>query len=159
MSNRITQSMKATFDELYGRLLTAIEVCPDAVWVRKTGGFYYWHLLMHCFGTIDNFAKQPGEARSQNVFSTEETSMGKVRETVPSKAEILALGKTMIAVGDQYFDSLTDDRLFERHEGRSKHRGYEVTQHTALLNIIAHGYYHVGVCSMVLREHGIKDIN
>jgi uncharacterized damage-inducible protein DinB len=158
MARDILNSFRERFDAVYGLLEKAVELTPDALWKEKTGGFYYWQQLVHVFGTIDSFCKEADAAPAPIAYDADIVRLMKDGEEVPGKADVLALAGQMTAVAHACFDRLTDEDLFTENSARTRRMGRNVTQLEALITLIAHGMYHVGVCSMKLRESGIKEL-
>jgi uncharacterized damage-inducible protein DinB len=158
MTQNITDTFRERFDSVYGLLEKAVELTPEALWKEKVGGFYYWQQLVHVFGTIDSFCREAGAPPSQTRYPAEIIRLAKDGESVPTKAEVLDLARLMKATAQTYFDRLGDEDLFAENSARTQRMGRSATQLEALITLIAHGMYHVGVCSMKLRELGSKEL-
>ena len=158
MAHDILDIFRNRFDSVYGFLEKAVELAPDALWEKKVGGFYYWQQLVHCYGLLDSFCKEAGEPPTQTRYSADIIRLIKDGETVPTKAEVLDLARQMAVTARAYFERQTDEDLFAKNSARTQRMGHDVTHLEALIALIAHGMYHVGVCSMELRNLGIKEL-
>ena len=158
MAHDILDTFRKRFDSVYGSLEKAIEVTPDALWGKKIGGFYYWQQLVHVYGNLDSFCKEADASPTQTRYSADIIRLMKDGETVPAKADVLGFARQMTATAHAFFERLTDEDLFAKNSGRTQRMGYDVTHLEALITLIAHGMYHVGICSMELRELGIKEL-
>ena len=148
----VVDTLRERFDFIYELLEKDIDGCPDTLWNTKTGGYYYWQQIVHAYGIIDYFIG----TTPQTTYAADEVRLLKDGVTVPSKAEVLSLAKNMRAAAHTFFDGMTDATLLERNEGRSQRAGYEVSHLSAMISLIGHGFYHVGACDALLREHGGK---
>ncbi|MDR3073190.1 MAG: DinB family protein [Deltaproteobacteria bacterium] len=158
MAHKILDSFRERFDFVYGQVEKAIDLTPDSLWRKKVGGFYYWQQIVHLFGIIDSFCQEAGAAPSQTSYDADIIRLMKDGEKVPTKADALAFARQMTGTAHAYFDRLTDADLFASNSGRTQRMGREVSHLEAMITLISHGMYHVGVCSMELRELGIKEL-
>jgi len=151
---KITESFKSTFDRGWGFLMQVIEVCPDDLWVKKSGGYFFWQQLFHHFALMDFFIMpKDGVIENYNVVMLKTEP-----QFTMSKEEVKNFAAKMKEKTDKWIDSLDDESLLPVHEGLSARRGYTVTYATALSALIAHIYYHIGACDSILRENGLKGV-
>jgi len=158
MAHDIFDIFRKRFDFAYGLLEKAVELTPDALWEKRIGGFYYWQQLVHTYGVIDSFCKEADAPPTQTRYSADIIRLVKDGETVPTKADVLDLARQMSATAHAYFERLTAEDLFAINSGRTQRMGHDVTHLEALITLVAHGMYHVGICSMELRDLGINDL-
>jgi uncharacterized damage-inducible protein DinB len=158
MAHNILDTFRERFDSIYGFLEKAADLTPDALWEKRIGGFYYWQQLVHVFGTIDSFCKEADAAPTQTRYNSDIVRLIKDGETAPTRAELLELARQMTATAHAYFERLTDEDLFAGNSARTQRMGRDVSHLEALITLVAHGMYHVGICSMELRNLGIKDL-
>lgn len=158
MSGKTVQTVKESFDSIYALLETAILRCPEDLWTKKAGGFYYWQQIVHVFGIIDAFVKEPDATPSQQEYDNDTIRLLTHSPHTPSRESVLAFAHTMRAAADAYFAAMDDSMLFQRNESRSRRKGMEVTELSAMINLVGHGYFHVGACDSMLREHGEKGL-
>ena len=158
MAHDILDIFRKRFDSVYGFLEKAVELTPDALWEKKIGGFFYWQQLVHAYGIIDSFCKEADAPPTQLQYGADIIRLVKDGETVPTKADVLDLARQMTATAHAYFERLTDEDLFAKNSGRTQRMGHDVTHLEASISLIAHGMYHVGICSMELRDLGIKEL-
>ncbi len=154
--NKIAAPFKVHFDRVYGMLEALTENCPDDLWGKKVGGFLYWQQLYHVFALVDAFVEMPGKKPADLPYPAEVARLLRDEPQAPSKAEVLKVAKAMQALGDSFLESLTEEDMWKKHEGRSQRLGRDVNVHEALLLLVGHGYYHVGICDSALRDRGIK---
>jgi hypothetical protein len=158
MARNILDTFKERFDFVYGLLEKAVALTPDALWEKRVGGFFYWQQFVHVFGLLDSFCKEAGTPPTQTRYDADVIRLVKDGETVPAKADVLDLARQMTATANAYFARLTDEDLFSKNSARTQRMNRDVTQLEALISLISHGMYHVGVCSMELRNLGIKEL-
>jgi hypothetical protein len=158
MAHNILDTFSERFDSVYGFLEKAVALTPDDLWRKKVGGFWYWQQLVHVFGLLDSFCKEAGSPPTQTRYDADLIRLVRDGETVPTKADVLDLARRMTVTAHAYFERLTDEDLFAKNSARSQRMNRDVTHLEALITLIAHGMYHVGVCSMELRELGIKEL-
>ncbi|MCL1985500.1 MAG: DinB family protein [Betaproteobacteria bacterium] len=158
MAHDILDTFRTRFDSVYGFLDKAVELTPDALWGKKIGGFYYWQQLVHVYGVIDSFCKEAGAPPTQTRHDADIIRLIKDGETAPTKADVLDLARQMVGTAHAFFERLTDEDLFAKNSGRTQRMGHDVTHLEALISLIAHGMYHVGICSMELRALGVKEL-
>jgi hypothetical protein len=158
MAHNILDTFRERFDFVYGFLEKAIALTPDALWEKRIGGFYYWQQLVHVFGIIDSFCKEADTPPTQTRYDADIIRLIKDGETAPTKAEVSDLARQMTATARAYFECLTDEDLFAKNSARTQRMGRDVTHLEALITLIAHGMYHVGICSMELRNLDIKEL-
>ena len=143
-------------DKVFPLLERAIETCPDELWASKQGGFYYWQQLYHFFALIDGFIKEPHDPPTQDMYDAEAMRLLRHEEKAPDKKALLSMAKTMRAELDAFVAAMTWERLFARNEPRSQRLGREVSNLSALIWLLNHAFYHMGVCDCTLRNHGRK---
>ena len=158
MAHDILDIFRMRFDSVYGFLGKAVELTPDALWEKKIGGFFYWQQLVHVYGVIDSFCKEVDAPPTQIRYDTDIIRLIKDGATVPTKADVLDLSRQMVGTAHAFFERLTDEDLLAKNSGRTQRMGHDVTHLEALISLIAHGMYHVGICSMELREFGVKEL-
>ncbi len=153
--NAITTPIKTQFDRVYDLLENAIESCPDSLWTEKIGGFFYWQQLYHVFAIIEPIFLD-GKEPLPSLFPPEVAALSRHEQQTPDKAAVLKVAREQKAIADAWFAKATEEDLWKKHEGRSKRWGREVNVLEALMLLVGHGYYHVGVCDVALRDRGLK---
>jgi len=150
----VTESLKASFDRGWEFLNQIIEVCPDDVWNKKAGGYYFWQQLYHCFACADIFIMPKGGALENPDIALFKTEL----QSAMSKEEVKKFGSKMKGKADAWIESLDDAALCEIHEGFSEKRGSPVTNALAFTAMISHSSYHIGSCDAILRDNGQKGV-
>jgi hypothetical protein len=159
MSDTVTLAFKKNFDDVYAVLEQAVELCPDALWKEKVGGFYFWQQIVHVFGIVDLVCAETADAPlSQNVYSMDIIRLMQHGDAAPAKRDVLTFAAQMKNVAHAYFARMTDDRLFTRNEYRTARLGKEASQIDAMITLVGHGQYHVGICGACFRDRGIQGI-
>ena len=158
MYDLFLQSFKRHFDNIYGKLESAIEICPEELWAKKVGGFLFWQQLYHTFAIIDFFILEPGQQPRQNLFEADVYRLLREEKNTPTKAQIQEIAAAMKIAVQSYCDSMTPEKLAARNENRSQRFGREVSNAESLMLLNGHGMYHIGACDAVFREHGVKGL-
>ncbi|MDR2826147.1 MAG: hypothetical protein LBV76_05065 [Deltaproteobacteria bacterium] len=159
MSDAVTLTFKKHFDTVYTVLEQAVELCPEALWTEKVGGFYFWQQIVHVFGIIDLVCAETADAPlSQNTYSSDIIRLLQDGETTPAKGDVLSFAAQMKKIAQAYFARMTDDKLLTRNEYRTLRLGTEASQLDAMITLVGHGQYHVGICGAYFRDRGIKGI-
>lgn len=154
----ITDSLKANFDRGWGLLDQIIEVCPEAVWSKKAGGFLFWQQIYHCFGCVDYFIGPKDGTLDAGPLGMDTVMFKACPEATPSKAEVKAYGDQMRAKADTWIAALDDAALAQTHEGFSARRGAPMTNGMVFSIMSGHSMYHVGGCDVILRDNGEKGV-
>ena len=154
--NKTVTLIQGNFERAYGMLEKVVEACPDSLWADRKGGFLFWQQLYHVFALVDFFVLEEGQQPSQELYPSEVARLLRDESKTPSKAEVLKVAATMKTAANAYFESLTEEDLWKRHENRSKRFGRDVPVLDALIMLVGHGFYHVGACDAILRDHGVK---
>jgi len=153
----ITDSLKVSFDRVWGLLVQIIDVCPEAVWAKKAGGFVFWQQLYHCF-SVANMILPKDSIPEPGPWGTEIAQFKAEPTTTPSKEELKAYAAKVKAQADAWIATLDDGSLLETHEGLSARWGTPMNNTMAFSIMLGHPYYHVGSCDAILRDNGEKGV-
>lgn len=151
-------SIETYYERGMGFLFRLIDECPDELWGKKGGGFFYWQQLYHAFYCVDYFLLPAGSEFPEKPYSSAVAMFRETLDTVPAKDEIREYGAMMKAKADAWIAALDDGALGDRHEGMSERRKTEVTNAGVLTSLCGHNMYHVGCLDSVLRENGLKGV-
>ena len=154
----VTDSLKATFDRGWGFLTQIIDVCPDAVWTKKAGGFVFWQQLYHCFACVDYFLMPKDGTLDAGSCGMEIAMLKTEPKTALSKEEVKAYAAKMKAKADAWIATLDDATLSKEHEGFTSRRGSSVCNAMLLGIMSGHSSYHIGSCDAILRDNGEKGV-
>lgn len=150
--NTIAKKLEAQFDVSFRMLLSLIEVCPDALWHERVGGFRFWQQVLHALCgaaywlRLDSatFSEPFPERRLFPELDCE--SEGSV-----SKQEMRDYAATVAARAGRFFASLDSAAGPET----PSHANAELSTFDVATGQIRHLMYHVGHCDALLRERGI----
>ncbi len=155
MTDLALRAFKDSFDSTYGYLEKAVELCPDTLWAKKTGGFLFWQQLYHIFTLIDFTILEPNDPPTQSLYPIEVARLLRDEPKTPTKAEILAVAATMKKAFYAWLSTMTAEKLAARNELRSQRFGREISNFHALILLVGHGQFHVGECDAAFRDHGL----
>jgi len=139
-------------------LFRLVDECPDDLWGKKGGGFFFWQQVYHAFFCIDYFLLPPGEEIPGGAYGRAAAMLSEDCSVIPPKEEIRAFGMRMKEKADAWIDSLNDGSLGMRHEGMSARKGAEMSNGAVFASLCGHNMYHVGCLDSVLRENGLKGV-
>lgn len=154
--NKTVTLIQGNFDRVYGMLEKIVEACPDSLWTDKKGGFLFWQQIYHVFAIVDFFILEEGQKPTQELYPSEVARLLRDESNTPTKAQVLDVARVIKAAANAYFEKLTEEDLWKRNENRSQRFGREVPVLDALIMLVGHGFYHVGACDAILRDHGVK---
>ena len=155
--NTITDSLKGNFDFVWGLLEKIIDVCPEAVWSKKAGGFVFWQQLYHCFSAANLILPKDSEPASY-PWGAEVAQFKAEPTTTPSKEELKVYAAKMKAQIDAWIATLDDASLLQIHEGFSSHWSSPMSNVAAFAVMSGHPFYHIGSCDAILRDNGEKGV-
>jgi hypothetical protein len=153
----ITESLKGNFDQVWSLLVRIIDICPEAVWAKKAGGFVFWQQLYHCFSAA-NLILPKDSKPEPGPWGTEVAQFKAEPTTTPSKEELKAYAVKMKAQVDAWIGTLDDTSLLQVHEGLSARWGSPMNNVMALNIMSGHPFYHIGSCDAILRDNGEKGV-
>ena len=153
----ITDSLKENFDWVWGLLVQVVDVCPEAVWAKKAGGFVFWQQLYHCFSAANLILPKDGKPEP-GPWGSEVAEFKAEPATTPSKEELKAYAAKMKAQVDAWIATLDDASLLQTHEGLSARWGAPMNNVTAFSAMSGHPFYHIGSCDAILRDNGEKGV-
>ena len=154
----VVASMESYYERGMGFLFRLIEECPDELWGKKGGGFFFWQQLYHAFYCVNYFLLPAGSELPEKPYGRAVAMLSETIDTVPSKDEIREYGREMKANADAWIASLEDGALGNRHDGMSERRKTELNNASVLTSLCGHNMYHVGCLDSVLRENGLKGV-
>ena len=154
----ITDDLKASFDQGWKLMDQIIDVCPEAVWGKKAGGFVFWQQLYHCFACVDYFLMPKDGAIDAGPQGMEIAMLDKEPTAKVGKEEVRAYAAKMKAKADAWFETMDDESLSLHHEGFSARRGGPVSNAMLIAIMSGHSQYHVGGCDVILRDNGEKGV-
>ncbi len=158
MSRNAVISLQGSFHHAMGLLEQFIDVCPDAIWSGKFGGWPVWQQIYHGVVATEFFALREGDAPTPAMYPQEVTLLSGASDKVPSKADMKQLLRTMKTVGDRYINDLTDADLGGKNEGLSVRMQRDTTHAATLALLSGHILYHLGSGDAALREAGLKGV-
>ena len=154
----LVQGFKTEFDRFFGYQKKQIADCPEEIWKKKSGGFYFWQQHLHCLYCMALFAAGENEPEPQIPFSRGVAMLTEEPQGSMSKAEMLAFADKMEAVAYAFMNSLSDADLAGRNERMSKTFKRDCINQSVLIALVRHCCYHLGCCDSVLREHGLPGV-
>jgi uncharacterized damage-inducible protein DinB len=158
MSRIIVQSLEGSIQRGFGLVNQFLEVCPEAVWAKKFGGWPVWQQLYHTFASMDFFLPETNSAPVAPLFASDVAELKSTPPGTPEKSAIREVVAKAQAKAVAYAASLDDAALAQKNEGISSRIGREFT-HAATLSLIAgHTMYHLGSCDAALREQGLPGV-
>ncbi|MDR1622360.1 MAG: DinB family protein [Synergistaceae bacterium] len=155
---KVTEALKGSFDMGWNFLTQVIDVCPDAVWTKKAGGYVFWQQLYHCFSAVDYFLLPKDGAGEPGPWGADVSGFKAEPTVTPGKEELKAYAAKMKAKVDTWVASLDDDALSQNHEGLSSRWGAPTSNAATLAILSGHSMYHVGSCDAILRDNGEKGV-
>ncbi|NLK19951.1 MAG: DinB family protein [Synergistaceae bacterium] len=154
----VVASIESYYERGMGFLFRLIDECPDELWGKKGGGFFFWQQLYHAFYCVNYFLLPAGSELPEKPYGRAAAMLSETIDTVPSKDEIREYGREMKANADAWIAALEDGALGDRHEGMSERRKTELNNASVLTSLCGHNMYHVGCLDSVLRENGLKGV-
>lgn len=154
----ITDALKANFDRGWGFLNQIIDVCPEAVWSKKAGGYLFWQQIYHCFACVEYFLGPKDGKPEMGPMGMEVAMFKTTPATKVTKDEVRAFGAKMKEKVDNWIASLDDAALSQIHEGFTARRGVPMSNAMVLAIMSGHSSYHIGHCDAILRDNGEKGV-
>ncbi|MGI6783343.1 MAG: DinB family protein [Aminivibrio sp.] len=154
----VVASIESYYERGMGFLFRLIDECPDELWGKKGGGFFFWQQLYHAFYCVNYFLLPAGSELPEKPYGRAAAMLSETIDKVPSKDEIREYGREMKANADAWIASLEDGTLGNRHDGMSERRKTELNNASVLTSLCGHNMYHVGCLDSVLRENGLKGV-
>lgn len=139
-------------------LFRLVDECPDDLWKKKGGGFFYWQQIYHAFYCIDYFLLPPDGKMPEEPYGGAVAMFNEAPASAPSKETVKQFGTRMKTKADAWIASLDDGALGKRHEGMSVRRKEDVNNAAVFASLCGHTMYHVGCLDSVLRGHGLKGV-
>jgi hypothetical protein len=163
MSQAIIAGQRGAFEHAYSLLAQFIEVCPEAVWAEKFGGWPVWQQVYHALNACQFFTLQDGEQPEQGLYPPEVGSLQNSPDAAPLKKDVLEFAGRMKAKADAYLNALRDKELPALNQGltvRMKALGVEreFSHSHTLATLTGHILYHLGSCDAALRQRGLKGV-
>lgn len=158
MSRAIVETQRGSFDFAFSLLRRFMDVCPDAIWNEKFGGWPIWQQVYHALNAVDFFIAAPDAEPVKGLVSPDVGSLKVQGATPVSKADMKAFADMVKAAADGYMTALTDADMTTPAAGASKRMGRE-TRHAAIMALmVGHLLYHLGSCDAALRENGLTGV-
>jgi hypothetical protein len=158
MSQAIVNNQRGSFDFAFSLMMQFIDVCPDAVWSKKFGGWPIWQQVYHALSAVDFFISAPGAEPVKGLVDPEIGGLKTVGEKPLDKGALKAFATQVKAAADAYMDALSDEDLTKKAEGASMRMRRETLHATVMVLMIGHILYHLGSCDAALREQGLKGV-
>jgi hypothetical protein len=158
MSRIIVQSLEGSMQRGFGFVNQFFDVCPEAVWAKKFGGWPVWQQMYHCVVTIDLFLPEPNPAPSAPLFASGVAELKIIATDTPKISVIKEFAAKALAGASAYAASLDDAALTLINEGIRTRFGREFTHAGTLALIASHTMYHLGSCDAALREQGLPGV-
>lgn len=158
MSRTIVENQRGSFDFAFSLLLRYIDVCPDAIWNGKFGGWPVWQQVYHALFAVDFFISAPGAEPVKGLVAPEVGSLKIQGDTPVDKAAMKTFAGLIKAAADAYISALTDADMATVAEGATKRMGRETSHAAVMALLIGHILYHLGSCDAALRENGMPGV-
>ncbi|SBW01453.1 conserved hypothetical protein [uncultured delta proteobacterium] len=158
MSRAIVDSQRGNFTFAFSLILQFIDVCPDALWGKKFGGWPIWQQVYHALNAINFFIAAPGAEPVDPLTTPEVASLNAQGDKPVTKAAMKKFAARMKAAADGYMDALTDAGMLEKAEGASLRMKRDTTHASIMALMVGHLLYHLGSCDAALRENGMKGV-
>lgn len=155
MKRTLKETGRKHFFDSLEMLAGFIEQCPGDLWHKKRGGFIFWQQLFHCLESIHYWLRL-NDGQYQAPFAGKRVFPGMEKEAVDqlSRKELGEYLQSVKSQAEQYFNSLTDDKLLENSIVDSEKSNCDV-----IFLQIRHIQYHVGHCNSIFREQGIAAVS
>ena len=160
MSHTIVTALKEPINQSFGMISQYIDVCPENIWVEKSGGWPVWQQIYHLITAVAFFTSAPDVQPAKTLV--EEKYCG-LRAAAPSEVVItreemkVALTQALQDI-DALVANLEDSDLTSRNEGVYTRIGMEFTMAGTLVLLASHTQYHLGSCDAALRNHGLPGV-
>lgn len=154
----IVQGFKDEFKRFIGLQKKQIADCPEDVWQKKAGGYYFWQQQLHSLGCISLFVLPEGEPEPVLPFPRAVVMLSEEPQGLMTKGDMLALADRMAALANTVMSAMPDADLPKKNERMSKSLGRDCTNQSALMALVRHCCYHLGCCDSVLRDHGLPGV-
>lgn len=146
-------SLRNQFFLSFSMLEGVIEICPDELWNKKSGGFIFWQQVLHALSGIHGWLREekPEEIPSfptfdgRNIYPELENDP----EVSLTKADIRKLCQETKEVAKKWFAGKDDNWLKTPLFNTFTHFDNTIGQ-------LRHLMYHIGHCEAIFREYGIE---
>ncbi len=154
----VIECFKSDFDRFWGLLEQQIALCPEDVWVKKIGRWFYWQEVLHILACVEINALPEGQPSLQTLFPNEVAMFSQAPDRTMTKAEAVKMAADMKNLVHNFIAAQSAATLTQKHPVSSKILGRELTNQHALIGLIRHVCYHLGCCDAILREHGLQGV-
>jgi uncharacterized damage-inducible protein DinB len=158
MSRAIVDTQRGSFDFAFSLMMQFVDVCPDALWNKKFGGWPIWQQVYHALSAVDFFIAAPGVELIKGLTPPEVGSLSVQGDTPVAKDAMRQFAAQVKAAADGYMSALTDADMPTKAEGASLRMKRETVHATVMALMIGHLLYHLGSCDAALRENGLKGV-
>lgn len=159
MSRDIVNAAQGSYRHAISLFDRFVEVCPDAVWNEKSGGWPVWQHMVHVLTAMDFFVRDEGEEPIPCPVDADTGRLVRVAEGSPLSRESLnTYALAVKARADAFIQALTDADLAMKREAVSKGMGRDMSN-VAVLGLLAdHIFYHLGYGDAALRNNGLAGV-
>jgi hypothetical protein len=158
MSNAIVCSQQGNFEFAFSLTMQFIDVCPEAIWKEKFGGWPVWQQLYHGISATDFFIRALDGRAVPDLCPAGASLHSAADCPAPAKADVREFAAKIKQAADDWIASLNDAALPKKHEGASSRMGRDCTNAGIMVLLTGHLLYHLGSCDAALRQHGLKGV-
>lgn len=153
----LVNELRKFYAHSHSMLEGLIHLCPDDVWAEKVDDWPFWQHVYHALAWQSSVCgvneKPPAKLYTDEITNFKETIDG-----TPERGLLKEFAKTTKEFVDKYLDTLTDDMLYEKHEGASARQKMDITTMAVVTMLSGHAYYHIGICDVALRKTGRRGV-
>jgi hypothetical protein len=158
MPRNIVKGLQVPVNQAFFLTTKFIEVCPEAIWADKSGGWPVWQQIYHALVTVDLFIGLPDSVASPPLAEAAVRNLEKVSGTILPKAAVQEVCSSVKARLDQFFKNLTDADLPRLNERLFANLKLELNMAGTIGTLAAHTFYHLGSGDSALRNQGLQGV-
>ena len=155
----VVQCFANEFERFHTYLLQQIEMCPQELWHRKSGGYYFWQEQAHVFYCVQLYALPQGQEADDFGLGKSMLMLREEGGRAASKQDILAMAEKMKAMAYAFLGRITQADFMRSNPALTRHAGKDRPNIAALISMVRHYTYHVGTCDAVLRSAGLPGVH
>ncbi len=158
MKDQVMQCFWDEFERFHDLGVKQIEACPEDLWLAKRGGRPVWQQFLHLYACAEMYARPEADGSfGFSEYSREVIMLDKPADPM-SRRDMLAHAAKVKDLARAFMQGLDAGRLTESHPGLSATFAKPRTLQHALMGLVRHANYHLGIIDGVFRDSGLPGV-
>lgn len=153
----LVNELRKFYAHTHGMLDGLIHLCPDDVWAAKVDNWPFWQHVYHAI-SWENNVRGVNEKPPAQLYTPEITNFKETIDGTPERGLLKEFSKVTKDFVDKYLDELTDEQLYQKHEGASARQNMDISTMAVVAMLSSHSYYHIGICDVAIRKTGRRGV-